>query len=413
MSRRARRIAAVAVLAGLGITLGVLLPGGGGSGQPFAGTASTSPDAAWVDLFQSYGGLSGEWSGGDGAQSLLLPDGTTVWFFADTYLGVPEPGGARSPAATGSAHNSAVLYRDGVLGPTYTQPPGLGGYNGATDYTWIAPPPPFSAEQDELINGDQVLDDGTVYKFYQLADRDLHPGGFAYKLVGTVIESFRVSYGSTDVLTPAGGTPVGIQDTAGSDPVIWGAATLAAGGYLYIYGTRPYSGSADPYPLYLARVPAGGLADGDAWQYYAGQPGCPVSSSGWVSDPAAATPLRTGVSAGFSVTDVNGTDVLLTSDGSSTATASDAVAYYAACPTGFSSASPKYLVYRPRLPAGWIAYEYRVVPQFSSGSDVLVSYSLNSLNAGENFSNASIYRPRFLDVKLPGISGPAGAVADP
>jgi len=65
------------------------------------------------------------------------------------------------------------------------------------------------------------------------------------------------------------------------------------------------------------------------------------------------------------------------------------------------------------LPAGWIAYEYRIIPQFSSGSDVLVGYSLNSLNASENFSNASIYRPRFLDVKLPGISGPAGAVADP
>jgi hypothetical protein len=157
----------------------------------------------------------------------------------------------------------------------------------------------------------------------------------------------------------------------------------------------------------------GGLANGDAWQYYAAQPGCPVSSSGWTSDPASATPLRTGVSAGFSVTDVDGTDVLLTGDGSSKASASDAVAYYAACPTGFSSASPKYLVYRPQLPAGWIAYEYRIIPQFSSGSDVLVGYSLNSLNASENFSNASIYRPRFLDVKLPGISGPAGAVADP
>jgi hypothetical protein len=65
------------------------------------------------------------------------------------------------------------------------------------------------------------------------------------------------------------------------------------------------------------------------------------------------------------------------------------------------------------LPAGWIAYEYRVVPQFSDGSGVLVSYSLNTLAATENFSDVAIYRPRFLDVRLPGIRGPGGPVADP
>jgi hypothetical protein len=70
-------------------------------------------------------------------------------------------------------------------------------------------------------------------------------------------------------------------------------------------------------------------------------------------------------------------------------------------------------VYQPKLPAGWIAYEYRIVSQFSSGSDVLVSYSLNSLNSAENFSNVTIYRPRFLDVKLPAIKGPSGPVTEP
>jgi hypothetical protein len=392
---------------------GVLLSGGGTPGRAFAGKAVVHPDAAWDDLFQSYGNTSGQWSGGDGAQSLSLPDGTTVWFFADTYLGTPGPGGTRSPTDTGLAHNTAVLYRNGVLGPTYAQPPGWDGYGGAGDYTWVIPPPPFSSGRYELINGGQVLDDGTIYKFYQLADRNIHPGGFAYKVVGTVIESFRVTYGSSDAIAPAGGAPVGIQDTVSSDPVIWGAAALVSGGYIYIYGVKPYNGGTSPYPLYLSRVPVGGLADGDAWQYYDGSPGCPASSSAWVSDPRSAAVLRTGVSAGFSVTDVNGTYVLLTSDGSSTGTTSSAVAYYAACPTGFAPGSPRYLVYRPALPAGWIAYEYRVVPQFSDGSDVLVSYSLNALAATENFSDVTIYRPRFLDVRLPGIKDPARPVTDP
>jgi len=415
VSKRARRgigCACVVVLAALAVAVGAVLASRPGSPPAFAGTATARPDTAWDDLFQAYGNLSGQWSGGDGAQSLLMPHGSTIWFFADTYLGATDPGSTRSPFSTGLAHNSAVLYRGGHLGPTYAQPPGPGGYTSTADYTWVAPPPPYPASRYELINGDQVLDGGAVYKFYQLADRDLHPDGFPYKLVGTVLESFSVDP-SADTLSPGGGTPIGVQDTAGSDPVIWGAATLASGGYLYIYGVRPYHGSAAPYPLYLARVPVGGLAAGDAWQYYGGTPGCSPPDSAWTPDPRSAKVLRTGVSAGFSVTDVNGTYVLLTSDTSSARTTDAAVAYYASCPTGFAPGSPRYRVYQPRLPGGYLTYEYRIVPQFSHGSDVLVSYSTNTIRPAENFDNATIYRPRFLDVKLPGIAGPSGPVTEP
>jgi hypothetical protein len=119
------------------------------------------------------------------------------------------------------------------------------------------------------------------------------------------------------------------------------------------------------------------------------------------------------VSAGFSVTDVNGTYVLLTGDASSAVSASNAVAYYARCPTGFAPASPRYLVYQPRLPGGYLAYEYRIVPQFSSGSEVLVSYSQDTTVLGGNYGDITTYRPRFLDVRLPGTGGPSGTVTDP
>jgi hypothetical protein len=400
-----------AIVAALAVVIGLVLSAGQ-PGPGITGTATARPDTAWDALFQGYGNLSGAWSGGDGAQSLLLPDGSTVWFFADTFLGVTDPGGTRSPLTTGLAHNSAVVYRDGHLGPTYARPAGPGGYNGNTDYTWVAPPPPYPASRYELINGDQVIDGGAVYKFYQLADRELHPGGFPYKLVGTVLESFTLG-SATDALTPAGGTPIGIEDAAGSDPVIWGAAVLVSGGYIYIYGVKPYNGSAAPYPLYLARVPVGGLAAGDPWQYYGGTPGCPPPSSAWTPDLRSAAPLRTGVSAGFSVTDVNGTYVLLTNDNSTVGTTSNAVAYYAGCPTGFSSDSPRYRVFESPLPRGYLTYEYRIVPQFSNGSNVLVSYSTNATRPSANYSNVTIYRPHFLDVKLPGIGGPSGPVTDP
>jgi hypothetical protein len=204
-----------------------------------------------------------------------------------------------------------------------------------------------------------------------------------------------------------------VQDSRTSDPIIWGEATLIHDGYVYIYGVKPYNGNANPFPLYLARVSLKGLRTGAPWQYYHGTPSCTPPPTAWRPSERAATPLQTGVSSGFSVTDVNGTDVLLTSDGSSPFTLENAVAYYSPCPTGFSPSSPRYPVYYPHLPRGQLSYEYRIVPQFSSGSEVLVSYDLDTAFLRQNFSNVSIYRPRFLDVKLPGIPGPSGHVTDP
>lgn len=391
-------VAAVTCLAGCG----------GRGGGPVA-----VPDPAWDDLFQAYGDTSGGWSGGDGAQALRMPDGGTTWFFADTDLGKVAADGTRSPLTTGLAHNSALRYAHGALGGLEATRAGPGGYSFLGDYTWVAPPPGYPPASYELINGDQVIDGGRVVKFYQLADRQFHPSQFPYKLVGAVLESFAV--GGHDVLTPLGGTPAGVADSADSDPVIWGAAVLREGGYLYIYGVRPYD--ATPFPLYLARVPAGGLAAGLPWQYYASAPSCGTGQV-WSDSPDAAAPLRTGVSAGFSVTRVNDTFVLLTNNAAAGPAASDAVAYYAACPAGFSATSPRHVIYRPRLPAGYLAYEYRVVPEFSDGSHVLVSYSTDSVRVdasclSETYYDASVYRPRFLDVSLPGIAGPSGPVTRP
>jgi hypothetical protein len=406
-------IAGVALVALVGAVVGFVHPASKPGAPPlFAGTNIAHEDTAWDSLFQGYGNLSGAWSGGDGAQSLLMPDGSTMWFFADTFLGQTYPGGTRSIITSGGAHNSAVLYRNGHLGPTSSFPPGPFGYQNMADYTWVTPPPQYSSNTYEVLNGDQVIDGGTVYKFFQLADKAIHPNGFTYKLIGTVVETFALNP-ATDTLTPTGGTPIQVEDTPHSNPIIWGEATVVSGGYIYIYGVKPYNGNAAPYPLYLARVPVTGLPAGAPWQYYRGAPSCTPPATAWQSNPKLATPLQTGVSAGFSVTDVNGTDVLLTTDDSSPSTRENAVAYYAACPTGFSPGSPRYPVYQPHLPRSYLAYEYRIIPQFSSGSEVLVSYNIDTTRLRLNFSNVTIYRPRFLDVKLPGLPGPSGHVIDP
>jgi hypothetical protein len=381
----------------------------GALSAPLASATATA-DTSWDNLFQDYGDDSGAWSGGDGAQSLVLPDGKTMWFFGDTYLGKTNSDYTRPPLNTGLAHNSAVLQSGSKLGPTFAGSPGKSGYYFEDDYTWVSPPSGYSSSRYELINGDQVMENGVVYKFMQLADRDLHPDNFQYKLVGTVLESFGYD-SSNGYLTPGSGSVVSVDDTASSDPVIWGAALLVSGGYVYIYGVQPYNAVS----LYLARVPVGLLQDGAAWQFWdAKSPSCAAKSQSWTSHALDATALMPGVSEGFSVTDVNGTYVLLSNDNDS-GSVNNAVVHYASCPSGFDTSSTKYTIFEPDLPYGYLAYEYRIVPQFSSGSDVLISYSTDSERVDdscmyENYYNARIYRPRFLEIRLPGIGGHSGSV---
>ena len=64
---------------------------------------AASSDLAWDNEFQDYGDTSGGWSGGDGAQSVKLPDGDSAWFFGDTYLGNISPDGTHGPLSTGIA----------------------------------------------------------------------------------------------------------------------------------------------------------------------------------------------------------------------------------------------------------------------------------------------------------------------
>jgi hypothetical protein len=63
-------------------------------------------------------------------------------------------------------------------------------------------------------------------------------------------------------------------------------------------------------------------------------------------------------------------------------------------------------------------FKYRIVPQYSNGNTVVISYSEDTERVDgscmvENYYDSTIYLPRFLDVTLPGIPASGGAVVDP
>lgn len=87
--------------------------------------------------WQAYGNDNSslnDWTGGDGAISVRLPDGRVVWMFGDTYLGKIYPTNPPSRLATqGTVANTFVIEKDGVLVETRVLPirpiPPEAGYN--------------------------------------------------------------------------------------------------------------------------------------------------------------------------------------------------------------------------------------------------------------------------------------------
>jgi hypothetical protein len=62
------------------------------------------------------------WTGGDGAQSVPLPNGDDAWLFGDTFLGTVGSEGSR-PLTVPIVHNSIALQR-GTEVVTFTGPDG-------------------------------------------------------------------------------------------------------------------------------------------------------------------------------------------------------------------------------------------------------------------------------------------------
>ena len=75
---------------------------------------TATPDSAFQALFESYGNdntLLDDWTGADGALSVLLPDGRVVWDFSDTFLGLVRSDGSRPPGQP--FINNSMIVQDG------------------------------------------------------------------------------------------------------------------------------------------------------------------------------------------------------------------------------------------------------------------------------------------------------------
>jgi hypothetical protein len=375
---------------------------------PTSSSATVTPLATWDSLFDNYGDLRrtgspppGQWTGGDGVESTPLPNGDTAWFFNDSFFGQVSTNGTRPLFGNSQPRNMVAVQHGSSIVDSWGGPPSTFLNPNNYDGTLVVGPSQYSDQGHfNLTGGDGMMVGNTLFKFYTVMDATGGNSAFPDAPVDNALASFQWNGSSLDK-TPPPVQLLGIPYTG----VSWGIALLNDGNFTYIYGVEDLSNPIHKY-LHIARVPQGQFTSWSSWQFR--------TSSGWSSSAASSARIMDFVSDGFSVSKINGTYVLLTTDTRPGSNPWSAVAYYAFSPFGFANSSAHF-IYAPPLRPGYIAYEFRIHSQFSSGRSVLIGYSENTLNIdtscmSENSYDASIYRPHFLAVQLPGIGGTLGSV---
>lgn len=353
-------------------------------------------------MFGSYGNNAtcADWSGGDATNSVVLPNGERAWFFSDTFLNSPTA--RKGLWYASSLHNSMVIQDSGGIARTITG----GNTCKETDLSIpfddryakspaTAPDGGFYWTADQMVAGSQVV------KFYYYGYASANSFYIDFPAVAAIPVS-SLEHDSVITVHPLG-------FACGAAGIIWGTALLNWGGYVYIYGWKQ-NGLSDN--IYLARASAANLAitRGGAnpdWQVYNGMSG---SNPVWGS--CASTPVALAIhgTTGFSVGVVNGGLWLVQFDyaDGQVNTAGDIGAHPSATPWGFGNDTVE--LYDPptgqrTYPYFYQDYEARLQPLLGAAGQVVISYNVNTsaVDTGcvsANRHDATIYRPRFIDVPV-------------
>jgi hypothetical protein len=333
--------------------------------QPNAAITAT-PDTSLDNLFQSYGnaGRGATWTGGDGTESVALA-GRELWFFSDSYLGTITNGQWNRLKAH-FLHNSFVIERKGVLTRT------LHKRRKGVPVAFLNPVPQ-DPEGQGFWPGSMVVSGSTL----QVIGLDMRfSGNGVFTVLGNSIATFALP--SLNLL--------GLRALPAS-AVDWSGGVLSDGGYTYLYGSAQNN-------TYAARVAGTNLMA--PWSYYDG--------SGWTSNAAAAVPTETiGTTSHFSVAKVAGLYMFISKTSWET---NEITAAFGCSPVGpFGPPQPLYATpegaqYPPG--DGVVTYGAFAHPELSKSPNTLVvSYDVKAVGPTSGTStDASIYRPRFLDVTV-------------
>ena len=345
-------------------------------------------DSSFDNFFKQNGP---GWTGGDGSYSLLLPDGTNLWMWSDSYIGTVDPTTRLRKNYIFTAHNSLTIQNQitNTL-TTVGYPPKTTSYFVPTnkkDWFWIG---------DSLV----VQTSPGVYKIKIML---LEWTGF-FKLVGNSVATLSWPSLSIDSITP-----VALPDTS----IEWGSRIMQVGSAVYIYGLKdPGTNTKTPY---LARTGSvNNLTNPAKWQYWN------ATQNKWLSGQTNATALS-GVAA---ITPEYSVDQMTSSTGTFyLMTGMDpqnppfplwnaVTTWYSCSPQGpWSNKTTVYTA--PEAAANGcktgtlVTYNPKAHPEFTDSTGILLTYNVNA-NTSSDLVCANDYMPRFLRLTIPGVT-PAAA----
>jgi hypothetical protein len=319
------------------------------------------------------------WIGGDGVATTALSGKHVLWLFGDTIIGDVKNGGRagtmvnNSIGLSGRGTDAPIRFIFGKAPdgkPTSFFTPGHGG-----GCFW-----PLSAIR--------VRD--KLYLFFIQVEKTDAEGVFAFRSIGNWLISVDNPEAEPDTwrihqhrLSFARFGPQG--------DLAWGSAVLAHEGHLYVYGFHEQGKAIGSRKLTIARVPMDRVADESSWRF--------LSKAGWSDKAADATGVASSLATEFTVTPVPGAKgfvMVYTESGLS----ARIVGRFAEKPEGPWS-DPALLYRCPEMAKDKGVFTYAGKAHgWASNNELLVSYCTNAWDFGRLFRDESVYRPKFVWVKV-------------
>lgn len=359
--------------------------------QPYS--AFRAPE--WEALFDRDSG----WTGADGVYSVPLSgderpgsaDATkTFWVFSDTFIGSVDAAGQRVPGAA-LVNNTNALLTGGVPDPAQMQFFWGAGASGAPAARVV----PNTSPSHWFWTNDGIAQNGKIH-LYSLRMKPGGSGAFAFAVDGISLLTSQADHTLPFATYTQTVAPLYVAGGGSRGEAYFGVAlmpnTATAGapnpdGYLYIYGVRN-----DPLgkKLLVARVRPEGIERFADYRFWDGRR--------WVAGAGKAAPVTDRVSSEFSVTPLPDGRYILVFQ--LDALSKTIAVRYADSPTGpWGAPVPVWDCPEDTLTADTYTYGAKAHPHLSQPGELLISYHVNTFEFAEHFSDADIYRPRF--VRLP------------
>jgi len=354
--------------------------------------ADVKPLTEYDRLFMGENG----WTGGDGACSIPLSENRILWLFGDTLIGSISEGKRGSCVLI----NNSIAIQEGIqvekaavkfFYPTTSEGKPAAFLRPEDGKGWLWP-----------AHG--IRTPKALYLFLMQMEATGDSSVFGFRHIGSWLAVIKNPDDPPDQWRIAQKKIPWAVFLPGKN-LFFGASLLRDGKDVYIYGISEESGKDNPSKaMILAKAPEGSLGYFGTWRFYSG--------GEWVKDYRDAEDLCPGIATEYSVSlriqetegrrqygEMEKQYILITSGN---AFSGEILARTAPQPWG--PWGKNRLIYRcPEIKGGQdiFCYAAKAHPELSGGGGLIITYAANSTNFAR-LTDASLYRPRFLYLALPG-----------